>query len=79
MSERYLVLFEVDEGEWMYASAENPFSYDSKKLVFDTKGEAEAHRLRYNSSKIVKQSDVRPFDRAERERAKVRADINRGL
>jgi len=79
MSDSYLVMFEVDEGEWMYATAENPFSYDSKKLVFDTKGEAEAHRLRYNSSIVVKQSDIRPFDRSERERAKVRAEINKGL
>jgi hypothetical protein len=79
MTERYLVMFEVEEGEWMYASAENPFTYDSAPLIFDTKVEAETHSLRYNTGIVVKQSDVRPFDRSERERAKVRADINRGL
>lgn len=79
MSKRYLVKVEVDEGEWMYATAENPFTYDSKPLIFETKGEAETHSLRYNTGIVVEQSDVRPFDKSERERAKVRADINRGL
>jgi hypothetical protein len=79
MSERYLVLFEVDEGEWMYSSAENPFTYDSKPIIFETKGEAEAHRLRYNNAHVVKQSDIKPFTQSERERAKVRSLINKGI
>lgn len=79
MTERYLVMFEVEEGEWMYASAENPFTYDSAPLIFETKGEAEAHSLRYKASRVLLQSEVRPFDRHERQRAKVRAAINRGI
>ena len=78
MSKRYLVTFEVDEGEWMYASAENPFTYDSKPLIFETKGEAEAYLLRYNNAHAAEQTDIKPFDLEERNRAKVRALINKG-
>jgi len=79
MSSRYLVKFEVDEDEWAYASAENPFTYDSKPLIFATKGEAEAHLLRYNNAYVVEQTDIRPLTTDERSRAKVRALINRGI
>tara|TARA_R110002124_G_C8738017_1_gene497161 strand:- start:258 stop:476 length:219 start_codon:yes stop_codon:yes gene_type:complete len=72
MSERYLVMFEVEEGEWMYASAENPFTYDSKPLIFDTKGEAHAHSLRYNTGIIVEQSGTNP-------RAAIRESIRKGI
>ena len=76
MSKRYLVLFEVDEGEWMYATSENPFTVQSKPLIFETKGEAEAHLLRYNNAHVVDQDDIKPFDKSELERAKVRASVN---
>ena len=79
MSSQYLVKFEVDEGEWAYASAENPFTYDSKPLIFETKGEAEAYLLRYNNAHVVKQTDIRPLTADERSRAKVRALINKGI
>jgi hypothetical protein len=34
---KYSVMVEVDIGEWMYASADNPFTYNSERIVFDTK------------------------------------------
>jgi len=79
MSKRYLVNVEVDEGEWLYATAENPFTYESKPLIFETKGEAEAHVLRYNNARVEEQTDIRPFGVEERNRAKVRALMNRGV
>jgi hypothetical protein len=79
MNKRYLVSVEIDEGEWTYATAENPFTYDSKPLIFDTKGEAEAHRLRYNNADVVEQAEIKPFSTSERERARVRKEINKGL
>jgi hypothetical protein len=79
MSKRYLVNVEVDEGEWMYATAENPFTYESKPLIFDTKGEAEAHVLRYNNAHVEEQSDIRPMASDELNRAKVRSQLNRGV
>ena len=79
MSKRYLVNVEVDEGEWMYATAENPFTYESKPLIFETKGEAEAHVLRYNNAHVEEQSDIRPMTSDELNRAKVRSQLNRGV
>ena len=79
MSNQYLVKFEVDEGEWAYASAENPFTYDSKPLIFETKGEAEVYLLRYSNAYVVEQRDIRPMTTEERRRAKVRALINKGI
>ena len=79
MSKRYLVNVEVDEGEWLYATAENPFTYESKPLIFDTKGEAEAHVLRYNNAHVEEQSDIRPMASDELNRAKVRSQLNRGV
>jgi hypothetical protein len=72
-------MFEVEEGEWMYASAENPFTYESKPLIFDSKDEAEVHAKKYNTGVVVEQTDIRPFDVDERARARVRATINNGL
>jgi len=79
MSKNYLVTFEVDEGEWMYASNENPFTYDSKPIVFETKGAAEAYLLRYNNAYVVEQPNIKPFSGTERNRAKVRSLINKGI
>jgi len=79
MSKRYLVNVEVDEGEWMYATAESPFTYDSKPLIFDSKGEAEAHLLRYNNAHVEEQTDIRPMASDELNRAKVRALMNKGV
>tara|TARA_R110000744_G_scaffold28263_1_gene68347 strand:+ start:58 stop:297 length:240 start_codon:yes stop_codon:yes gene_type:complete len=79
MSKHYLVMFEVEEGEWMYASAENPFTYESKPLIFDSKDEAGVHAKKYNTGVVVEQTDIRPFDVDERARARVRAAINNGV
>jgi|TARA_R110000782_G_scaffold3535_4_gene12950 hypothetical protein len=66
MSKRYLVNVEVDEGEWMYATAENPFTYHSKPLIFETKGEAEAHLLRYNNAHVEEQADIKPKQKKDK-------------
>tara|TARA_R110001606_G_scaffold71336_1_gene164277 strand:+ start:575 stop:772 length:198 start_codon:yes stop_codon:yes gene_type:complete len=55
MSKRYLVNVEIDEGEWMHATAENPFTYHSSPLIFETRSEAEAHLSRYNNAHVVEQ------------------------
>lgn len=72
MSKKYLVMFEVEEGEWMYASAENPFTYDSKPLIFDTKYEAEILAKSYNTGIVVDQKKVFP-------RSAIRNTIIKGL
>ena len=50
----------------MYATAENPFTYHSKPLIFETKGEAEAHLLRYNNAHVEEQADIKPKQKKDK-------------
>ena len=50
---KYAVMFEVEKGEWMYASGENPFTYDSPPLIFSTKEEARKVAMKYNTGAVV--------------------------
>lgn len=50
---KYAVMIEVDHGEWMYMSADNPFSYASKPLVFNDKRMAQAAALLWNTGHVV--------------------------
>jgi hypothetical protein len=50
---KYVVMFQVELGEWMYASAENPFTYDSAPLIFDDKAKAEQHAKTWNTGVVV--------------------------
>jgi hypothetical protein len=77
MTKSYLVMFEIEEGEMMYASAENPFTYESKPIIFDDKNLAEQHAKSYNTGIVIEQDDIRPFNRSERLRAKVRELLNK--
>jgi hypothetical protein len=50
---KYAVMIEVDEGEWMYLSHDNPFTYYSKPCVFDTKQEADDAASKWNTGWVV--------------------------
>lgn len=50
---KYAVMYEVDYGEWMYSTYENPFTYNSAPIIFDSYGEAEDHAKKYNTSTVV--------------------------
>ena len=50
---KYAVLIQVDEGEWMYLSEDNPFTYESEPQIFETKEEAEAAAARWNTGRVV--------------------------
>jgi nuclear transport factor 2 (NTF2) superfamily protein len=50
---RYAVMFEVEEGELMYASGENPFTYDSSPLIFVDKAKAEEYAKTWNTGRVV--------------------------
>jgi hypothetical protein len=50
---KYVIMFQVELGEWMYASAENPFTYDSAPLIFDDKAKAEQHAKTWNTGVVV--------------------------
>jgi len=72
MSDKYVVMYQVDTGEYAYATAENPFTYDSKKLIFDTKFEAQVEAAKYNTGFVVEQADINP-------REAIRRTIMKGL
>lgn len=50
---KYAVMIEVDHGEWMYLSEDNPFSYKSKPLIFDTREQAQQAASRWNTGLVV--------------------------
>ena len=47
------VMFEVDSGELMYASAENPFAYDSDPIVFLDEQSATNFSRKFNTGIVV--------------------------
>jgi hypothetical protein len=54
---KYSVMVKVDIGEWMYASADNPFTYNSERIVFDTKQEAEDYAKMWKTGRVVTEDD----------------------
>lgn len=50
---RYAVMIEVDHGEWMYLTQDNPFTYASKPQVFETKEEAQEAAKNWNTGWVV--------------------------
>jgi hypothetical protein len=46
-------MYEVDYGEWMYATHENPFTYNSDPILFESFGLAEDYAKRFNTSTVV--------------------------
>jgi hypothetical protein len=50
---KYAVMIEVDHGEWMYLSEDNPFSYDSKPQVFNTREQAQEAAKNWNTGWVV--------------------------
>jgi len=50
---KYAVMIEVDEGEWMYLSEDNPFTYNSKPQLFDTRKEAKEAASKWDTGWVV--------------------------
>jgi len=50
---KYAVMIEVDHGEWMYLSEDNPFDYSSKPLVFNTKEGAQEAAKNWNTGWVI--------------------------
>ncbi len=84
----YAVQIEIEKGEYTLVRKENPWTYDSEVLTFETKEEAQAELTRWNTGVIVdfntnrsfdrkySYNDIRTFDSDERDRAKERSKIN---
>ena len=45
----YAVQIEIDKGEYTLVRKENPWTYDSEVLLFETRKEAEAELIRWNT------------------------------
>jgi hypothetical protein len=73
----YVVTFEAEDGSVLYSSAEDSFTYASKPIIFDNKELAEQHAKRYATGKVLEQNSIRPFDKTEKLRAKVRNLLNK--
>ena len=54
---KYAVMFEVEEGEWMYLTEDNPFTYASKPRIFDDLRMAEVAALLWNTGCVVEYKD----------------------
>ena len=50
--QRYAVMIEVDD-DLMYVSVDNPFSYNSKPVVFDTEEEAKRAASTWKTGRVV--------------------------
>ena len=57
---KYAVMYEVDYGEWMYATHENPFTYNSDPILFESFGLAEDYAKRFNTSTVVEYFPTTP-------------------
>jgi len=67
---RYAVMFEVELGEWMYATGETMFDYNTPKLTFGSQAEAEEVRKTFNTGIIVPvEGKIRELDESERKRS----------
>jgi hypothetical protein len=50
---KYAVMVEIETGEWMYASAENPFTYNSQRIEFEDRQRAEEYAKLWRTGKVV--------------------------
>ncbi|MDB4301990.1 hypothetical protein N9924_00335 [bacterium] len=67
----YAVEIEVEKGEYTLVRKENPWTYDTKVRVFETKERAEEEAARWNTGRVINYLHyIRPMTKEERERAK---------
>ena len=66
----YAVQIEIDKGEYTLVRKENPWTYDSEILLFETRKEAEAELIRWNTGIVVNyERYIRPMTKEERTRS----------
>jgi len=67
----YAVEIEVEKGEYTLVRKENPWTYETKVRVFDTKEKAEVEASRWNTGRVINYLHyIRPMTKEERERSK---------
>ena len=66
----YAVQIEIEKGEYTLVRKENPWTYDSEVLLFETKEEAEVESTRWNTGIVVDYKRyIRPMTKEERTRS----------
>lgn len=66
----YAVQIEIEKGEYTLVRKENPWTYDSEVLFFETKEEAEVESTRWNTGTVVDyERYIRPMTKEERTRS----------
>ena len=50
---KYAVWIQVDDGEGMYATMDNPFTYDSELVIFPNKTQAELYAKTWKTGVVV--------------------------
>ena len=67
----YAVEIEVELGEERLVRKEDPWTYDTKIRVFDTREKAETEAAKWNTGRVINYLHyIRPMTKEERERAK---------
>jgi len=66
----YAVQIEIEKGEYTLVRKENPWTYDSEVLIFETKEEAQDELTRWNTGIVVDYKQyIRPMTKEERIRS----------
>lgn len=66
----YAVQIEIEKGEYTLVRKENPWTYDSEVLIFETREEAQDELTRWNTGIVVDYKQyIRPMTKEERTRS----------
>ena len=69
----YAVEIEIEKGEYTLVRKENPWTYDTEVLTFETKEQADKEAARWNTGRAINYLQyIRPMTKEERQRSKER-------
>ena len=57
---KYAVWIQVDDSEGMYATMDNPFTYDSEPVIFDDRARAEDYAKLWKTGRVVEYFPTTP-------------------
>jgi hypothetical protein len=57
---KYAVWIEIGEGDSMYATMDNPFTYDSEPVIFDDRARAEDYAKLWKTGRVVEYFPTTP-------------------
>ena len=73
----YVVMFEIEKGEYVYDTGKDIFTNYDPAITFATEEEALKRAAKWNTGIVIHRNvNIREMTRDERDRAKVRASLN---